>query len=61
VKWWTTDLQRRVVDRGRQLHGGYGFLREYAVARAFIDTPMMPIYGGSNEVVKELIGRSMGL
>ena len=61
VKWWTTDLQRRVVDRCLQLHGGYGFLREYTVARAFIDTRMMPIYGGSNEVMKELIGRSMGL
>jgi alkylation response protein AidB-like acyl-CoA dehydrogenase len=61
VKWWTTDLQRRVVDRCVQLHGGYGYLHEYAVARAFVDTRMMPIYGGTNEVMKDLIGRSLGL
>jgi alkylation response protein AidB-like acyl-CoA dehydrogenase len=61
AKWWTTDVQRRVVDRCLQLHGGYGYLREYPVARAFVDTRMMPIYGGTNEIMKELIGRSLGL
>ncbi|SEK74138.1 acyl-CoA dehydrogenase family protein [Streptacidiphilus jiangxiensis] len=61
AKWWTTDLQRRVVDRCLQLHGGYGYMREQAVARAFVDTRMMPIYGGTNEVMKELIGRSLGV
>jgi long-chain-acyl-CoA dehydrogenase len=61
AKWWTTDLQRRIVDRCLQLHGGYGYLREYRVARAFTDTRMMPIYGGTNEIMKEIIGRSLGL
>ena len=61
AKWWTTDLQRRIVDRCLQLHGGYGYLHEYAVARSFVDTRMMPIYGGTNEVMKDLIGRSLGL
>jgi alkylation response protein AidB-like acyl-CoA dehydrogenase len=61
VKWWTTDVLRRVVDRCLQLHGGYGFMREYRVARAFTDTRMMPIYGGSNEIMKEIVGRSLGL
>jgi alkylation response protein AidB-like acyl-CoA dehydrogenase len=61
VKWWTTDVLRRVVDRCLQLHGGYGFMREYRVARAYTDTRMMPIYGGSNEIMKEIVGRSLGL
>ena len=61
AKWWTTDVQRRVVDRCLQLHGGYGYLREYPVARAFVDTRMMPLYGGTNEIMKEIIGRSLGL
>ncbi|WP_027343315.1 acyl-CoA dehydrogenase family protein [Hamadaea tsunoensis] len=61
AKWWTTDLQRRVVDRCLQLHGGYGYLVEYPVARAYMDTRMMPIYGGTNEIMKEIIGRSLGL
>jgi alkylation response protein AidB-like acyl-CoA dehydrogenase len=61
AKWWTTNLQRQVVDRCLQLHGGYGYLRDYPVARAFVDTRMMPIYGGSNEIMKEIIGRSLGL
>ena len=61
AKWWTTDMQRRLVDRCLQLHGGYGYLREQAVARAFVDTRMMPIYGGTNEIMKEIIGRSLGV
>ncbi|WP_371477818.1 acyl-CoA dehydrogenase family protein [Kitasatospora sp. NBC_00315] len=61
AKWWTTDLQKRVVDRCLQLHGGYGYMREQAVARAFLDTRMMPIYGGTNEIMKEMIGRSLGV
>lgn len=61
AKWWTTDLQKRVVDRCLQLHGGYGYMAEQPVARAFVDTRMMPIYGGTNEIMKELIGRSMGV
>ncbi|MFC4035861.1 acyl-CoA dehydrogenase family protein [Streptomyces polygonati] len=61
AKWWTTDLQKRVVDRCLQLHGGYGYMREQPVARAFLDTRMMPIYGGTNEIMKEVIGRSLGV
>jgi alkylation response protein AidB-like acyl-CoA dehydrogenase len=61
AKWWTTDLQKRVVDRCLQLHGGYGYLRDQSVARAFLDTRMMPIYGGTNEIMKEMIGRSLGV
>lgn len=61
AKWWTTDLQKRVVDRCLQLHGGYGYMREQPVAKAFLDTRMMPIYGGTNEIMKELIGRSLGV
>ncbi len=61
AKWWATDMQRRVIDRCLQLHGGYGYLREYPVARAYVDTRMMPLYGGTNEIMKEIIGRSLGL
>ncbi|MFB7470631.1 acyl-CoA dehydrogenase family protein [Kitasatospora sp. NPDC056184] len=61
AKWWATDLQRRVLDRCVQLHGGYGFMREYPVARAYVDTRVHPIYGGTNEIMKEIIGRSLGL
>ena len=61
AKWWTTEMQRRLVDRCLQLHGGYGYLREQAVAKAFVDTRMMPIYGGTNEIMKEMIGRSLGV
>jgi alkylation response protein AidB-like acyl-CoA dehydrogenase len=61
AKWWTTELQRRVVDHCLQLHGGAGYLRETRVARAFVDTRMMPIYGGTNEVMKEIVGRSLGV
>ncbi|MDH6134178.1 alkylation response protein AidB-like acyl-CoA dehydrogenase [Kitasatospora sp. MAA4] len=61
AKWWATDLQRRVLDRCVQLHGGYGFMREYPVARAYVDTRVHPIYGGTNEIMKEIIGRSLGI
>jgi alkylation response protein AidB-like acyl-CoA dehydrogenase len=61
AKWWATDVQRRTVDRCLQLHGGHGYLRECRAARAFLDTRVMPIYGGTNEVMKEVIGRSLGV
>jgi alkylation response protein AidB-like acyl-CoA dehydrogenase len=61
AKWWTTDLLKRVVDRCLQLHGGYGYMRESRVARAYVDARMMPIYGGTNEIMKEIIGRSLGV
>lgn len=59
VKWWTTELQVRVADRCLQLHGGYGYMSEYAVARAFIDARIQTIYGGTTEVLKELVGREL--
>jgi alkylation response protein AidB-like acyl-CoA dehydrogenase len=61
AKWWCTDLQGRVVDRCLQLFGGYGYVLEYPIARAYADARVTRIYGGANEIMKEIIGRSMGL
>ena len=61
AKWWCTDLQGRVVDRCVQLHGGYGYMLEYPIARAYADARVTRIYGGANEIMKEIVGRSMGL
>lgn len=61
AKWWTTELQLRVIDRGVQLHGGYGFMMEYPIARMYADGRAQTIYGGTTEIMKELIGRSLGL
>jgi alkylation response protein AidB-like acyl-CoA dehydrogenase len=61
AKWWCTELQGRVVDRCLQLHGGYGYMLEYPIARAFADARVTRIYGGANEIMKEIVGRSMGL
>jgi long-chain-acyl-CoA dehydrogenase len=61
AKWWCTDLQGRVVDRCLQLFGGYGYMLEYPIARAYADARVTRIFGGANEIMKELVGRSMGL
>jgi len=61
AKWWATELQGRVVDRCVQLHGGYGYMLEYPVARAFIDARVTRIYGGTTEIMKDVIGKSLGL
>jgi alkylation response protein AidB-like acyl-CoA dehydrogenase len=61
AKWWCTELQGRVVDRCLQLHGGYGYMLDYPIARAFADARVTRIYGGANEIMKEIVGRSMGL
>jgi len=61
AKWWTTELQNTIVDRALQLHGGYGYMAEYAVARAFVNSRVATIYGGTTEIQKEIIGRSLGL
>ena len=61
AKWWCTDMQGRVVDRCLQLHGGYGYMLEYPIARSFIDSRVSRIYAGTNEIMKEIIGRSLGL
>jgi alkylation response protein AidB-like acyl-CoA dehydrogenase len=61
AKWWCTELQGRVVDACVQLHGGYGYMTEYPVARAYADARITRIYGGTTEIMKEIIGRSLGL
>ena len=60
-KLWATDLQRRVGDRCLQLHGGYGYMTEYPIAKHFLDGRVQSIYAGTNEIMKEIIGRSLGL
>jgi alkylation response protein AidB-like acyl-CoA dehydrogenase len=61
VKWWTADVQNRVIDACVQLYGGYGYMDEYDVARAWADARVTKIWGGTNEIMKEIIGRSLGL
>jgi alkylation response protein AidB-like acyl-CoA dehydrogenase len=61
AKWWTTELQKKVVDACVQLHGGYGYMVEYPVAKAFLDSRVQTIYGGTTEIMKEIIGRSLGV
>ncbi|MDX1994280.1 MAG: acyl-CoA dehydrogenase family protein [bacterium] len=60
AKWWTTELQKRVVDTCVQLHGGYGYMLEYPIAKAYLDPRVQTIYGGTTEIMKEIIGRAMG-
>ena len=61
AKYWTTDLQCKVMDECVQLHGGYGYMWEYPIARAYADARVQRIYGGTNEIMKEVISRSMGM
>ncbi|MBS43599.1 MAG: acyl-CoA dehydrogenase [Nocardioides sp.] len=61
AKWWTSQVQNDVLDHCVQLHGGYGFMNEYRVARAWRDARVSKIWAGSNEIMKELIGRELGL
>ncbi|BBZ75151.1 acyl-CoA dehydrogenase [Mycolicibacterium anyangense] len=58
-KWYVSELQKRVIDRCLQLHGGYGYMLEYPVARAYLDTRIQTIYGGTTEIMKEIIGREI--
>jgi alkylation response protein AidB-like acyl-CoA dehydrogenase len=58
-KWYVSELQKRVLDRCLQLHGGYGYMAEYPVARAYLDTRAQTIYGGTTEIMKEIIGRDV--
>jgi alkylation response protein AidB-like acyl-CoA dehydrogenase len=60
AKWWCTELQKKVVDRCVQLHGGYGYMLEYPIGRAYVDARITTIYGGTTEIMKEIIGRSLG-
>ncbi|MDT7620035.1 MAG: hypothetical protein QOF99_936 [Pseudonocardiales bacterium] len=59
AKWWTSDLLKRTVDRCVQLHGGYGYMLEYPIAKAFLDARVQSIFGGTNEIMKEIVGRSL--
>ena len=61
AKWWSTELQGRVVDRCLQLHGGYGYMLEYPIARYYNDARITRIYGGTTEIMKEIVGRSLGV
>jgi alkylation response protein AidB-like acyl-CoA dehydrogenase len=60
AKWWTTELQKRVMDTCLQLHGGYGYMDEYPISRAWRDGRIQCIYGGTTEIMKEIIGRDLG-
>ena len=59
AKWWLTDMQCQVVDECLQLHGGYGYMREYPIAQMYADSRVQRIYGGSNEIMKEIIARTL--
>jgi len=61
AKYWITDMAGRVADRCLQLHGGYGYCEEYPIARAWRDVRIMRIYAGSNEIMKVIIARTLGL
>ena len=61
AKWWCTEMLRRVVDLGVQIHGGYGYMMEYPIARAYLDARVQTIYGGTTEIMKEIIGRGLGV
>ena len=61
AKWWCTELQKQTVDTGLQLHGGYGYMMEYPIARAYVDARITTIYGGTTEIMKEIVGRSLGV
>jgi alkylation response protein AidB-like acyl-CoA dehydrogenase len=61
AKYWCTELQKRSIDRCLQLFGGYGYMTEYPIARAYADARVTPIYGGTNEVMKTIIAKSLGI
>jgi acyl-CoA dehydrogenase len=61
AKMWASDMENKIIDECLQLHGGYGFMMEYPIARAYVDARVQRIYGGTNEIMKEVIARSLGL
>ncbi|NDZ96291.1 acyl-CoA dehydrogenase [Streptomyces sp. SID6673] len=61
LKWWSTELQVRTADRCLQLHGGYGYMREYPVSRAFVDARIQTIYGGTTEIMKTIVAKDLGI
>ncbi|MBI3992928.1 MAG: acyl-CoA dehydrogenase family protein [Candidatus Lambdaproteobacteria bacterium] len=60
AKWWCSEMQQRVIDQGVQLHGGYGYMTEYPIAKAYQDARVRRIFAGTTEIMKEIIGRAMG-
>ncbi|WP_405492227.1 acyl-CoA dehydrogenase family protein [Nocardia sp. NBC_00511] len=61
AKWWSTEEQLDLISKCLQLHGGYGYMREYPIAKAYMDARVQTIYGGTTEIMKEIIGRSLKL
>ncbi len=61
AKWWATETQNKLATQGVQLHGGYGYMLEYPIAKAFLDSRISTIYGGTTEIQKEIIGRALGI
>jgi alkylation response protein AidB-like acyl-CoA dehydrogenase len=61
AKWWCTETAKKIIDGCVQLHGGYGYMMEYRVARAYVDSRIQTIFGGTTEIMKEIIGRDLGL
>ncbi|MET0812211.1 MAG: acyl-CoA dehydrogenase family protein, partial [Microbacterium sp.] len=59
VKFWSTDREWELLDTGVQLHGGYGYITEYPIARAFLDARVHRIYGGTNEIMRDLVSRQI--
>ena len=60
AKWWATELSWKILDRCLQLHGGYGYIREYEIARMWADARVARLYGGTTEIMKDIVGRDMG-
>jgi long-chain-acyl-CoA dehydrogenase len=60
-KWWVTEMEKRVIDQCLQMYGGWGYMEEYPIARAYRDSRVQTIYGGTTEIMKEIVGRSLGL
>ncbi len=61
AKYWTTEMARRVADECLQLHGGYGYCEEYPIARAWRDVRVLSIFAGTNEIMKTIVAKMMGL
>jgi len=60
LKWWTSEIQWEIMDRCLQIYGGYGYINEYQVARLWRDAWVQRLYGGTTEIMKDLMGRAMG-
>ena len=61
AKWWATELQKRAIDQCLQFFGGYGYMDEYPISRLWRDGRVQSIYGGTTEIMKEIVGRGLGL